>query len=57
LLFSSLINELDATMTSFGPDFDVLSTEQIDVKLEEINRQEAVVQEQLKVLGDSMNIK
>jgi hypothetical protein len=43
-------------MASFGPNFDLLSTEQIDAKLEDLDRQQVVVEEQLRtVLGDSTN--
>jgi hypothetical protein len=31
-------------MASFGPNFDLLSTEQIDAKLEDLDRQQVVVE-------------
>jgi hypothetical protein len=39
------------TMASFGPNFDLLSTEQIDAKLEDLDRQQVVVEEWLRTDG------
>jgi hypothetical protein len=44
------------TMASLDPISHALSTVQIDAKLEDLDRQQAVVEEQLRtVLGDSTN--